>query len=176
MNLKLIPIAMLFSVAASNVMAQTGQVTMSGTIADASCVINGLDKTISFGTFDTATVQAMAHADAIGAEDVAVTVTGCPASDTNANLKITFNPDGTGGRIMPENGSDLMGAGLILRPTAGGQNHKTEDVVTEPLVNGAATLGFRPTMIRATSGGVTGAETVTPGTISGLVNLELTTN
>lgn len=176
MRLKLIPIAMLFSIAAGNVMAQTGQVTMSGTVADASCVIGGLNKTINFGTFNTAAVQAMSHASAIGVEDVIVTVTGCPASDANANLTMTYNPDGNGGRILPESGSDLMGAGLILRPNAGGPNHLNGDTITEPLVNGAATLGFKAAMIRATGGESTGAETVVPGTMSGLVNLELTTN
>lgn len=176
MKVKLISIAMLLSFVAGNAAAETGQVSMTGTIADASCTITGLDKTISFGTFNTAAVQAMAHADGIAREDVMIDVTGCPSSDSNAELTVSYTPDGTGGRIMPEPGTDLMGASVILRPLAGGENIRNGDVITKPLVSGAAQLGFGASFMRAKHEGATGAATVIPGAFSALVNLELTTN
>lgn len=153
--------------------ANTGSISYTGSVAENSCVVSNMTQDADFGTIDKADLQPLAHAAIHSSKEMRINITACPASVAEVTLTPTYTAENASGPRIKFNG-DMRGAGLWLVNGADDISMNSGSGISQTLVNNAAEFVIKPTLVRFTSGGISGAQDVIAGDFNATVDLALT--
>ncbi|MEB5974303.1 fimbrial protein [Pantoea dispersa] len=165
--------AMMGIFAAASVQAQTGTVSISGSVVGATCTINGMNQTANFGNIDQAELQALSNGNVHKQETMTIEVTACPSSISKVTITPTFTAElGNGPRIAYT--GPMKGAGLWLVNGDDDKQMYSATGYSKDLVANATTFTLKPSLVRFTGGGQSGSANVVAGDFAATVNLAMT--
>jgi len=156
----------------------TGTLNFTGTLNSPTCTIDDLNTSVSFERVDKETFQNARPFHAHQMKDVLFNVTGCPASVTNAAVRVTYTPTSTEGRIHLGQ-TDMRGGAVLISKAKKSSNFTSTDLIQNGRIanytisNGEGLIHFYPMLMRVTSG-YNAAENVEAGAFSASAVLEVT--
>lgn len=178
MKKKLAPMAaaLMLSITSGSVLAATGNMNFSGTVADGTCTVTGLTKNFVIPERAISEIEALANNATISRTQMPIVVTGCPGSLNTAKLTVTYTPDSLGptGHIQPVTGSTAKGIALLLQVGPGGSTVRSGTPIEQSLISGEADFPLYAHYRRSLDGGSdTGSDSVVAGDLDYVLNLSM---
>lgn len=159
--------------AASSALASTGSINFVGNVANASCTVSELTSNVNFSPVSRAYAQSLGHGTPIEAKPVTISVTGCPANVSKANLTVDFNEGNRYGGIVPEANSDAKGIAVTLRNQDNNTLIRKGAVISNDLSGGATDFTIINQLTRSVRTDEGGDQNVVSGNYAALVNLTM---